>query len=93
MNKLLRSKLVAWLAMAIVVAVIIITFRFRTVWWAFIDEFFAFMAVFCQLAAVYLYSLNRYIGKKLQTFAAIFGVLMILSFIGEYIAYLVIYSP
>ena len=82
----------AWIALAVVVIVIITTFRFRPVWWAFIDEFFAFMMVFCQLVALYIMPKNIYAGKKLQTFALIFGAGMILSFIGEYVAYLIIYS-
>ena len=93
MKSLLRSKFVAWLALLVVIIVIIATFKFRPAWWAFIDEFFAFMMVFSQLAALYLYGINQYVGKKLQMFAAIFGGLMILSFIGEYIAYLIIFSP
>ena len=92
MKNLLKSKLAAWLALLVVVIIIIITFGIRPAWWAFIDEFFAFMMVFSQLAAVYIYKFNNYAGKRLQVFAAIFGILMLLSFIGEYIAYLCIYS-
>ena len=93
MKNLLRSKLVAWLALILVVAVIVATFSYRQFWWAFIDEFFAFMMVFCQLVAVYILRVNPWAGKRLQTFAGIFGVLMIISFIVEYIIYLCIYSP
>ena len=90
MRNLLQSKIVAWAAMAIVVIVIVATFSLRPAWWAFIDLFFAFMMVFCQLVAVYFFKLNPYVSKKLQSIAAICGVLMILALVGEYIAYTII---
>ena len=90
MKNPIESKLMAWLALAIVIAVIVITFQYRQAWWSFIDLFFAFMMVFCQLAGLYIKSFNPYAGKKLQTFACIFLILMILAFIGEYIAYQVV---
>ena len=90
MGSLFQSKIVAWFAMAIVVVVIVATFSFRPAWWAFIDEFFAFMMVFCQLVALYIMKSNIYAGKKLQVIAAIFGGLMVLAIIGEYIAYTII---
>lgn len=92
MNNLLQSKAVAWVALLLVVVVIITTFNSRPAWWAFFDEFFAFMMVFSQLAALYIYKFSRYAGKKLQVIAAICGGLMILSFIGEFIAYEALYS-
>ncbi|MCH5233046.1 MAG: hypothetical protein J1E78_05335 [Muribaculaceae bacterium] len=92
MTNILRSKPAAWIAFLVIIFVIVITFRLRPVWWAFIDEFFAFMMIFSQLAAVYIFKFSYYAGKKLQVIAAICGVLMILSLIGEYIAYQVIYG-
>lgn len=92
MSNLLRSKSLAWAAMAIVVIVIVATFNFRPAWWAFIDEFFAFMMVFCQLVSVYIFRINQFAAKKLQVIAAICGILMILSIIGEYITYTIIVS-
>lgn len=91
MGSLLRSKIVAWLALLIVVAVIIITFEFRTAWWGFIDVFFAFMMVFSQLVALYIGGFNPYAAKKLQSFAAIFLILAILAFVGEFIAYWILF--
>lgn len=87
MTKLLHSKAAAWCAMILVLLVVIFTFRLRTVWWAFIDEFFMFMAVFCQLVACYIHKYNKQICKKLQTCSLVFLILMLLAFIGEYIAY------
>ena len=86
----LRSKMIAWLALAIVVIVIAVTFQYRSAWWNFIDLFFAFMMVFCQLAGLYIGRFNPYAGKRLQTIAFICLVLAVLAFIGEYIAYQVI---
>lgn len=86
----LQSTLVAWIALFVVVIVIIFTFQYRHAWWNFIDLFFAFMMVFCQLASLYIRRFNPYAGKTLQSIAAVCLVLMILAFIGEYIAYQVI---
>lgn len=83
----LNSKAAAWGAMLLVLIIIFLTFQLRPAWWAFIDLFFMFMAAFCQLVAVYIKRLNPYVGKQMQVFAAIFGILMIVAFIGEYIAY------
>lgn len=90
MKNPLQSTLVAWIAMVIVVIVIVTTFSYRQAWWSFIDLFFAFMMVFCQLAGLYIKRFNPYAGKTLQSIASICLVLMILAFIGEYIAYQVI---
>lgn len=86
MRNLLQSKIAAWCALCLIVVIILVTFKLRPVWWCFIDEFFAFMMVFCQLAAVYIYPSNYYAGKKLQLIAAIFCCLMILAIAGEFIA-------
>ena len=90
MKNPLQSTFVAWIALAIVVIVIITTFQYRQAWWSFIDLFFAFMMVFCQLVGLYIKRFNLYAGKTLQNIAAICLVLMVLAFIGEYIAYEVI---
>lgn len=87
MKNPLQSTLVAWFAFAIVIIVIVTTFQFRQAWWSFIDLFFAFMMVFCQLAGLYIKRFNPYAGKTLQSIAAICLVLMVLAFIGEYVAY------
>lgn len=86
-NRLLRSKTVAWLAMCIMVLIIFLTFAIRPAWWFFFDEFFGFMMVFCQLVAVYTIGLNAYVAKRLQLFAAWFGILAIIALIGEFIVY------
>ena len=90
MKNPLQSTFVAWIALVIVVIVIITTFQFREAWWSFIDLFFAFMMVFCQLASLYIGRFNIYAGKRLQLIAFICMILAVLAFIGEYIAYQVI---
>lgn len=90
MKNPLESTLVAWIALAIVVIVIVLTFQYRQYWWSFIDLFFAFMMVFCQLAGLYIKRFNNYAGKTLQNISFICMVLMVLAFIGEYITYTVI---
>lgn len=87
MNRLLNSKVVAWVALILVVILIIVTFKMRPVWWAFIDLFFAFMMVFCQLMGLYVKRFSIPSGKTLQTIAAVCGGLTVLSLIGEYIAF------
>lgn len=85
MKGLLQSRGVAWLAMAVMVGVILFTFSIRPAWWAFIDEFFAFMAVFCQLVAVYSLPKMPFVAKKLQVIAAWCLGLAVIAFIIEYI--------
>lgn len=87
MAKILKSKAAVWGALVLVLLVIILTFQLRPAWWAFIDEFFMFMTVFCHLVAVYIEKFSNSAFKKLQMAAFISAVLMILSFVGEYIAY------
>ena len=92
MTNLLKSKTAAWFALILIFIVMVFTFGMREVWWAFIDEFFAFMMIFCQLVALYIEKFNSRATRKLQICAAVFGVLMILAFIGEYIAYQVLFK-
>lgn len=87
MNNLLKSKTVAWCALILIILVIVFTFGMRDAWWTFIDLFFAFMMVFCQLVALYIGKFSPLACRKLQVCAAVSGVLMLLSFIVEFIAY------
>lgn len=86
MNKLLKSKIVAWMALLLVIVVIIISFNPMAPWWSYSDEFFAFMMVFCQLVSVYIVSFSARAAHKLQMCAAVFGVLLIIALIAEYFA-------
>lgn len=94
MNKILESKLCAWGAFVIVFLVIVLTFGMRReiAWWAFIDIFFAFMMVFCHLTAIIIKKLNGRASAKLELAAAVCGILTVLSGIGEYIAFQVLFD-
>lgn len=87
MKKLLNSNAAAWVAFLIVMAVIVFTFKLRTVWWAYFDIFFAFMMVFCHIIALSIYRYNKFASARLDTIALIMGVLTVLSLIGEWIAF------
>lgn len=82
---LLQSRAAAWGALILMVLVIVLTFAWRPVWWCFCDEFFGFMAVFCQLVAVYIRKFNYPAFRKLQNFAAIFLILGVVALIVEFI--------
>lgn len=85
--KILESKGAAVGGVALVVIVIVLTFGLRPAWWTFIDLFFLFMMAFSHMAAVFLGGYNRRAGKKLDSVAAVFGVLWIVALIGEFIAF------
>lgn len=84
MKNVLKSELFAWMALVVVIAVLCVTFSMRTVWWAYIDIFCAFMMVFIHLMAVYLGKKLPGVGNQLDTVAFIFGALMIVSFAVEW---------
>ena len=88
--RLSESKPAAIGAMVLAVLVTILTFSLRTEWWAFIDAFFLFMAAFTYLVSVLIARYNRRAMNKLQKCAFVCFVLMILSLIGEYVAFQVI---
>lgn len=87
MNKLLKSKIAAWLAFALVILILCLTFRVRLAWWAFFDVFFLFMASFCHLAAVMLSAINGVVSRKLDKCAFWALVLAVIAFIGEWVAF------
>lgn len=84
MGKILKSKLVAWAALLIVVVVMVLSYNPLAPWWSYSDEFFAFMMVFCQLISVYIVALSAKAVHKLQVCAAVFGILLILALIAEF---------
>ena len=87
MNKLLESRAAAWTALILVIILIIVTFRMRSVWWSFIDLFFVFMMVFSHLAALFMKRMSPQAGRTLDRVALVCGVLTVAAFIGEYIAF------
>lgn len=85
MTRYIKSKTFAWLAFALVIVVLVITFPMRAEWWAFIDIFFAFMAAFINVMAVTLKKSSPIVSKILYKWVLIFAVLWILSFLVEWI--------
>lgn len=92
MAKLIESKITAWLAMTLVVAMIVLSFLLHTPWWGFIAEFFCFLAVFSHLASLYLRRMSPAAGRKLETCAFICLVIAVLGFVAEYVVFNVIYD-
>lgn len=85
--KLIESKLVAWVAMALVMALVVIAMLLGTPWWGFIAIFFCFLGIFAHLAALYLCKMSRAASSKLELCALILIVLAVIGFIVEYIVY------
>lgn len=83
--KLKDSKIMAWCAMVLVIAVTVMTGLLRTEWWTYIPVFFAFMMSFFHLLAVYMRRIPQ-MSRTLDVWALAFGVLMIVGIIGVYAA-------
>lgn len=82
---LIESKLTAWVAFVLVVVLIILSFLAHTPWWGFIAIFFAFIAIFAHLAALYLRKMSVAASRKLETCAFICGLLAVVGMIVIYI--------
>lgn len=83
MTGLVKSRITAWLALAIVIALLVLTFNMRGAWWEYIDIFFAFLMTFTHLLAVYFQKLTG-ISRQLDMTALVCGLLMIISLIVEF---------
>lgn len=82
-----QSQAAAWGAMIIMMVVIIVAVCTRVVStvWEYGTLFFAFMAVFCHLAAILLYRMSASASKKLDISALVFGILAVLALIAVFI--------
>lgn len=85
--KLIESKATAWVAMAIVVSMVVMSMLLKTPWYGFIAEFFCFVGVFAHLASLYLSRMSLAAGKKLETCALVFIVLSLVAFVTEYVVF------
>lgn len=85
--KLIESKIVAWVALALVMALIVMAMLLGTPWWGFIAIFFCFLGTFAHLASLYLRKMSRAASSKLELCALILIILSIIGFIVEYIVY------
>ena len=79
----IKSKLLAWAAFALVIAMIVMTFMLRGEWWSFIDVFFLFLMAFCHLMAVYMIKVPR-LSSQLDTCALVCAILGLVAFLVEY---------
>ncbi|MCM1377663.1 MAG: hypothetical protein NC097_00235 [Clostridium sp.] len=92
MNNLLKSKIAAGILLILVIAAICLTFSMRQAWWCFIDIFFAFMMAFCHLLSLTMQRMSPIACVKLDKGALVFGILAVLSFIGEYITMQIVFN-
>ncbi len=88
-----RKMLLAVIALILTIVYISVTFRFRRElgWWAYIDCFALFMTVFTWLMSLVVGKMIPHSGQLLAKIALIFGILFIISLVGEYIAYSVLF--
>ncbi len=88
-----KKLLLASLALIITIVYIALTFSLRRElgWWAYIDCFALFMSVFTWLMSLVIGKMIPHSGKLLAKIALVFGILFILSLVGEYIAYSVLF--
>ncbi len=84
-----RKMLLAILALLLTIVYIAVTFRFRKElgWWAYIDCFALFMTVFTWLMSLVVGKMIPHSGQLLAKIALVFGILFVVSLVGEYIAY------
>lgn len=88
-----KKMLLALLALIVSIVYIALTFRFRRElgWWAFADCFALFMTVFTWMMSILISRMIPHSGKVLSNIALIFGIIFVISLVGEYIAYSVIF--
>ncbi len=84
-----KKIILALVALIVSIIYIGVTFSFRKQlgWWAFTDCFALFMTVFTYLMSILIGKMIPHSGKLLANIALVFGILFIISLIGEYIAY------
>ena len=85
MKKVMQSKTMAWAAMILVAALVVILFIMHTPWWGFIAVFFVFMSVFSHLAALYIRRMSPAAANTLENVAFICILLGVAGIIVEYI--------
>lgn len=74
-----KSKTVAWIIMAIVIAWLVCDVVIGIPWWGYITVFFAFMSAFCNLAAIYLGKISPIAAKKLEKIEVVMAALFVIS--------------
>lgn len=84
---LLKSAPLAWGAMILIAIVLVLTFRLRPCWWAFIDIFFFFMMAFSHAAACSLVKISPAASRTLDLAALVCGIAAVAALIVEWILY------
>lgn len=87
MKKLIESKITAWVALLLVVTLIVISFLMHTPWWGFIAIFFAFLAIFCHLASLYIKKMSRHAASTLELIALNCGIAAVVAVVVEWIVW------
>lgn len=82
---ILQSKSTAWIGLALIVVVIVLSVLNRMPWWAFIAEFFCFMGIFAHMASLYLRRMSIVASHKLEICAFVLIILAVVAFVVEYI--------
>lgn len=83
MRNLLKTKAAAWGGLVLILVWLVYLAFVQMPWWNFISVFFAFMMVFCHLAALYLNNTSNAASRKLDLIALIMGILFIVAIIVE----------
>lgn len=88
-----KKMTLALLALIIAIIYIVLTFRFRMElgWWAFADCFMLFMAIFSWLMSLVISGMIPNSGRVLSNIAFVLGILFVVSLVGEYITYSVMF--
>ena len=81
MRSILKMKSVAWGALVLVVEWLGFIIGTPAPWWTYTSVFFAFMMVFCHLAALYIYKVSPRASRKLDVIAMIMGILFMVALI------------
>ncbi len=88
-----KKMLLALVALIVSIVYIAVTFRFRKElgWWAFTDCFALFMTIFTWMMSMLISRMIPHSGMILSKIALVFGILFIISLVGEYIAYSILF--
>lgn len=83
--RLLESKILAWVALVLVIALVVMSMLLHTPWWGFIAIFFAFLSIFAHLASLYLRKMSKAASNRLESIAIWLMILAVIGFVAVYI--------
>lgn len=82
-TKFFQTKTFAFIYLVITIAIIVCTFKMRTIWWTYFDIFFLFMASFTNLIALSISKLIPASAKLLQKISLVMLIFFIIALITE----------